>query len=101
MKSHHMTTEEFRRAGHRLVDWIADYRERIESFPVLSKAEPGELRAALPDRAPETGEAFEAIQYAAVEGGDVAEALAGSAARNRSRNGSQMGAARSRPMHIQ
>ena len=38
------------------------------------------------------GEAFEAIQYAAVEGGDVAEALAGSAARNGSRNGSQMGA---------
>jgi len=34
--SFHMTPEEFRKQGHAVVDWIADYYERIESFPVLS-----------------------------------------------------------------
>lgn len=56
-----MTAEEFRCAGHELVDWIADYRARIEEFPVLSRAEPGELRRALPERAPEHGESIDAI----------------------------------------
>ena len=41
----HMTPEEFRKYGHAAVDWIADYYERIESFPVLSQVAPGEIRA--------------------------------------------------------
>jgi aromatic-L-amino-acid/L-tryptophan decarboxylase len=60
-KSFHMTAEEFRRHGHAMVDWIADYHKRIESFPVLSKAEPGQLRAALPANPPLKGEDFSAI----------------------------------------
>jgi aromatic-L-amino-acid decarboxylase len=60
-KSFHMTADEFRRHGHAMVDWIADYRSRIESFPVLSKAEPGQLRAALPANPPLKGEDFSAI----------------------------------------
>jgi aromatic-L-amino-acid/L-tryptophan decarboxylase len=60
-KSFHMTAEEFRRHGHAMVDWIADYHKRIESFPVLSRAEPGELRVALPANPPEKGEDFAAI----------------------------------------
>ena len=56
-----MTVEEFRRSGHELVDWIADYRARIEEFPVLSRAKPGELRRALPQSPPEGGESFETI----------------------------------------
>ncbi len=56
-----MTTDEFRRAGHELVDWIADYRARIEEFPVLSRARPGDLRRALPQSPPEAGETFETI----------------------------------------
>ena len=36
-----MTPEEFRRYGREVVDWIADYYERIETFPVLSPALPG------------------------------------------------------------
>jgi len=59
--SFHMTPEEFRRHGHAVVDWIADYYTRIESFPVLSRVEPGEVRASLPPHAPEKGESFEAI----------------------------------------
>ena len=56
-----MTPEEFRLRGHAVIDWIADYQKRIESFPVLSRAKPGELRAALPDEPPETGEDFDAV----------------------------------------
>ena len=59
--SYHMTPEEFRRQGHRMIDWLADYQQRIESFPVLSRARPGEVRAALPAAAPETGESFDDV----------------------------------------
>ena len=60
-KSFHMSPEEFRRQGHAVVDWIADYQSRIESFPVLSRAQPGEIRSKLPPKAPEHGEAFDQI----------------------------------------
>jgi aromatic-L-amino-acid/L-tryptophan decarboxylase len=53
-----MTSDEFRRYGRQVVDWIADYYERIESFPVLSQAVPGEIRAALPADPPEQGQPF-------------------------------------------
>src|SRR5579872_2776682 len=57
----HMTPEEFREYGRQVVDWIADYHERIESFPVLSQVAPGEVRAALPPHPPEAGEPFAAL----------------------------------------
>jgi aromatic-L-amino-acid decarboxylase len=60
-KSFHMTADEFRRHGHAMVDWIADYHQRIESFPVLSSVEPGQLRNSLPANPPEKGEDFGAI----------------------------------------
>jgi aromatic-L-amino-acid/L-tryptophan decarboxylase len=60
-KSFHMTPDEFRRHGHAMVDWIADYYARIESYPVLSRATPGEVRAVLPATAPQKGEPFAAI----------------------------------------
>src|SRR5438309_7288413 len=41
-----------------VVDWIADYYSRIESFPVLSQVKPGQIRESLPSRAPTNGEAF-------------------------------------------
>lgn len=56
-----MSPDQFREYGRQVVDWIADYYERIESFPVLSQAEPGQVRAALPDTPPEHGEPFEAV----------------------------------------
>ena len=58
---YHMTPEEFRRHGYALIDWIADYYNRIESLPVLSQVKPGEIRAKLPASAPLRGESFEAI----------------------------------------
>ena len=60
-KSFHMSPEEFRRNGHAVVDWIADYYGRIESFPVLSQVKPGAIRASLPENAPEKSESFDAI----------------------------------------
>ncbi len=56
-----MSPDEFREYGRKAVDWIADYLERVESFPVLSQAEPGSVRAALPAEPPERGEPFDAV----------------------------------------
>jgi aromatic-L-amino-acid decarboxylase len=55
-----VTPDEFRRAGHELVEWIASYRERLAegSLPVQSRSGPGELVARLPAAAPEQGQAF-------------------------------------------
>ena len=47
-----MSKDEFRRFGHELIDWIADYFDRIEDFPVLSQIEPGDLKAQLPAAPP-------------------------------------------------
>ncbi len=60
-KSYHMTPDEFRRYGRLVVDWIADYYERVERYPVMSQVQPGEIRAGLPASPPEHGEAFEDI----------------------------------------
>jgi len=60
-KSFHLTPEEFRRQGKAVIDWIADYYEKIESFPVLSQVEPGQIRASLPPEPPVHGESFEAV----------------------------------------
>jgi aromatic-L-amino-acid/L-tryptophan decarboxylase len=51
-----MSTAEFRRHGHELIDWIADYFERIEELPVLAQIEPGQLKAQLPAAPPADGE---------------------------------------------
>lgn len=56
-----MTPEEFRKAGHELIDLIADYRTRVSSLPVLSKVAPGEIKASLPEAAPEQPESMDAI----------------------------------------
>ncbi len=57
----HMTPAEFRRWGRAVIDWLADYQERVESYPVLSTVAPGEIRASLPTSPPEQGEPFDAI----------------------------------------
>ena len=53
--------KDFRQQAHRVADWIADYLDNPERFPVLSRVRPGEIRDALPTRAPEQGEEFDAI----------------------------------------
>jgi aromatic-L-amino-acid decarboxylase len=61
VQSFHMTAEQFRQHGKEVVDWIADYYERIESLPVLSQVRPGEIRQALPGNPSLRGEPFEAL----------------------------------------
>ncbi len=56
-----MTPEQFRRHGYALIDWIANYYERVESLPVLSRVKPGDVRAMMPEDPPEESEPFEAI----------------------------------------
>lgn len=56
-----MTPDEFRRHGHTLVDWIADYLDDVEQRPVLSPVAPGDIRAALPEHPPTEPEPFEAV----------------------------------------
>jgi aromatic-L-amino-acid/L-tryptophan decarboxylase len=60
-KSFHMTPAEFRRHGHEVIDWIADYYENIETLPVLSQAFPGQIRASLPASPPASGEPFDQL----------------------------------------
>ncbi|MDM7922670.1 MAG: pyridoxal-dependent decarboxylase, partial [Pyrinomonadaceae bacterium] len=48
--------DDFRKYGHQLVDWIANYVENIENYPVLSQVEPGWLTSELPSRPPQHGE---------------------------------------------
>src|SRR6187397_954978 len=56
-----MNSDQFRRHGHELVDWIADYLEHSDKHPVLSRVKPGDITRALPVRAPEEPEPFDAI----------------------------------------
>src|SRR5690606_15721750 len=59
--SAHMSTEAFRQHGHELIEWIASYMERVDSLPVLSTLNPGELRRQLPPSPPQQGEPFAQI----------------------------------------
>lgn len=56
-----MTPEEFRRFGHQLINWIADYRAGIAERPVMARTAPGEIKDRLPAAAPEQPEDFAAI----------------------------------------
>jgi aromatic-L-amino-acid decarboxylase len=51
----------FREDGALALDWVASYLERVGELPVLSKVEPGQIRAALPGSPPEEAEPFEAV----------------------------------------
>ncbi|MBA3553973.1 MAG: aspartate aminotransferase family protein [Gemmatimonadales bacterium] len=56
-----MQPDEFRRHGHELVDWIADYFTGVGELPITPAVRPGEIRGRLPESAPDRGEPFEAL----------------------------------------
>ena len=56
-----MPADEFRKYGHQLIDWIADYLSGIESYPALSKVKPGDIKNSLPPAPPLHGEGMENI----------------------------------------
>jgi len=61
MKNYHMSPDEFRKQGKLMIDWIADYYENIENYPVLSQVKAGDIKTKLPDTAPSEGESFDQI----------------------------------------
>jgi aromatic-L-amino-acid/L-tryptophan decarboxylase len=56
-----MTPADFRGYAHKVVDWMADYFENIEAYPVLAQTTPGDIRHWLPDAPPRQPEAMESI----------------------------------------
>ncbi|HET54980.1 MAG TPA: amino acid decarboxylase, partial [Ignavibacteria bacterium] len=56
-----MSPDEFRKHGYELIDWIADYFENIEEYPVLAKINPGDIKAKLPKSPPSKNESMEDI----------------------------------------
>jgi aromatic-L-amino-acid/L-tryptophan decarboxylase len=56
-----MNTDEFRQYGHQLIDWLADYREKLEGYPVMSNLQPGDIRNTLPSSPPVQGETMSQV----------------------------------------
>jgi aromatic-L-amino-acid/L-tryptophan decarboxylase len=56
-----MTPDEFRAIGHRLIDWVADYRAKVGALPVMSQATPGSTRSQLPAAPPENPESWDDV----------------------------------------
>ena len=56
-----MSPDEFRKQGKQMIDWIADYYETIEKYPVLSQVKPGDIKSQLPETAPFESESMEQI----------------------------------------
>ena len=56
-----MDSEAFRRHGHEVIEWVADYLRDVERYRVLPDVRPGEIRDRLPSAPPLQGEAFESI----------------------------------------
>ena len=54
-----MNSDEFRKYGHGIIEWIARYYETVEHFPVKSRTAPGEVKNALPEIPPEESEPFD------------------------------------------
>jgi len=61
MREFDLPPDEFRRYGHQLIDWVADYLAETRKFPVEPDTKPGTLIDALPKAAPEKGEPMECI----------------------------------------
>ncbi len=56
-----MPSEEFRKTGYQLVDWITDYLKEIEKYPPLSKVNPGDILKHIPQSPPQKGEDIENV----------------------------------------
>ena len=56
-----MKSEEFRKNGHAMIDWMAEYMESVENLPVRSQVKPGDIASSLPIDPPVEGESMEII----------------------------------------
>ena len=60
-KQQHMSEDDFRYFGYQFIDWISDYLAGVDAYPVQSQVKPGDIRAKLPQNAPQQGEPFEKV----------------------------------------
>ena len=65
-----MSPDEFRKNGHAVIEWVANYLERVGDYPVLPTVQPGDISAMIPDVAPETSEPFAQFEHAGIAVGD-------------------------------
>ncbi|HMB63666.1 MAG TPA: pyridoxal-dependent decarboxylase, partial [Eudoraea sp.] len=56
-----METEEFRKHAHQFVDWMADYMDNIEDYPVKSQVQPKEIYNQIDSNIPKRGEDIDSI----------------------------------------
>jgi aromatic-L-amino-acid decarboxylase len=56
-----MNTEDLRKYGYQVVDWIVNYIANLDKYPVLAQVEPGQIKDALPRSPPETSESMDSI----------------------------------------
>src|SRR5438067_13943241 len=54
-------SHDFRAAGHRLIDWVADYLDNVDRHPVLARVRPGEIEAQLPAPTSSGGRSYDAL----------------------------------------
>jgi len=54
-----MTPEDFRKIGYQVIDWIADYRENVGTYSVMSSVPPGSVKKSLPASPPEGPQPFD------------------------------------------
>jgi aromatic-L-amino-acid decarboxylase len=54
-------SNDFRAAGHRLIDWVADYLDGVDRYPVLSRLKPGDVEAQLPTAARDEGRSYDEL----------------------------------------
>ncbi|MGZ7042884.1 MAG: aspartate aminotransferase family protein, partial [Thermoanaerobaculia bacterium] len=55
------TSDEFRRAGHRLIDWVADYLDGVDHYDVLSRVKPGDIEHQFDTHAREQGQSYDRL----------------------------------------
>ena len=56
-----MPSEEFKKNGYRLVDWVAEYLSGIEKYPPLSRVNPGDILKRIPQKPPKNGDDIENV----------------------------------------
>ena len=61
MEQNHMDSAVFRQFAHEMVDWMADYLDGVERYPVKPKVRPGQIAEQLPDEPPQDGEPMDRI----------------------------------------
>jgi aromatic-L-amino-acid decarboxylase len=55
------TSDDFRAAGHRIVDWVADYLGNIDDYDVLSRVQPGDIAKQFAAAPAENGRPYEEL----------------------------------------